>query len=185
MHAKRNLALAPGHERLDKISPLMGDGIHDADLMMWFLGAAPTRVYARNVRVDDFKHPDLGWAMLEFGDDAVGVVETVWRLPANSPTAIDARMEVIGTAGKLEIDCANAGLAILDADGLRLPDTAYWPIVHGRQAGVLADELNYFADCIRRGAAPEVAPPSEAARAVRVMEAAERSAALGQVVEIS
>jgi predicted dehydrogenase len=42
MHAKRNLPKAPGNIRLDKISPLMGDGIHDADMMMWFLAESPT-----------------------------------------------------------------------------------------------------------------------------------------------
>jgi UDP-N-acetylglucosamine 3-dehydrogenase len=38
LHARRNLRRAPGALRLDKISPLMGDGIHDADLMVWLVG---------------------------------------------------------------------------------------------------------------------------------------------------
>lgn len=176
MHAKRNLPVAPGHLRLDKISPLMGDGIHDADLMMWFLGRAPTRVYAHHIRVDQFRHPDIGWAMLHFESEAVGVVETVWRLPSNAPTVIDAQFEVIGTAGKLSVDCANTGLEILDPHGLKKPDTAYWPIQHGKPVGALAHEIAYFADCIRRRVPPTVITPSEAARAVAVMERADQSA---------
>jgi UDP-N-acetylglucosamine 3-dehydrogenase len=183
MHAKRNLPKAPGSLRLDKISPLMGDGVHDADLMMWFLGTAPLRVYGRHVRVDQFRHPDIGWAMLEFGDQAIGVIETVWRLPENTPTVIDAQMEVIGTEGALAIDCAHTGLTILDANGLKMPDTAYWPKQHGRLVGALAYELEYFANCIRTDRAPDVITAVEAARAVMVIEAAERSAALGQVLE--
>jgi UDP-N-acetylglucosamine 3-dehydrogenase len=182
MHAKRNLPVAPGPLRLDKISPLMGDGIHDADLMMWFLGRAPSRVYAHHVRVDQFQYPDIGWALLHFGTDAVGVVETVWRLPANVPTVIDAQMEVIGTEGKLLIDCANTGLEILDPRGLKRPDTAYWPVQHGKPVGALVHEMAYFADCVRRQVPPTVITCSEAARAVAIMELAERSAAAGQPV---
>jgi UDP-N-acetylglucosamine 3-dehydrogenase len=179
IHAKRNLPVAPGPLRLDKISPLMGDGIHDADLMMWFLGSAPNRIYAHYVRVDQFQYPDIGWAMLQFGTDAVGVIETNWRLPANVPTVIDAQMEVIGTEGKLIIDCANTGLEILDRNGSKKPDTAYWPVQHGKPVGALAQEMSYFADCIRTKSPPTVITVAEAARAVAVIEAAERSAATG------
>lgn len=185
MHARRNLPKAPGNIRLDKIPPLIGDGIHDADLMMWFLGRAPTEVYARNLRVSDFRHPDLGWAMLHFGDEAIGVVETVWCLPENVPTGIDAIMEVVGTEGKLTIDCAHTGLSITDAEGTHQPDTVYWPVQHGRQIGALAREIETFAEAIRSGEAPTVITPYEAARALAVMETAELSAATGQALPFS
>jgi UDP-N-acetylglucosamine 3-dehydrogenase len=185
MHAKRNLPIAPGNIRLDKISPLMGDGIHDADLMMWFLGQPPTRIYAHNLRVESFQHPDVGWAMLEFGDEAIGVIETNWRLPANTPTQIDAKIEVAGTTGQLTIDCANTGLSILDKQGLKMPDTVYWPTQHGSLVGALVLELNYFAECIRKNQRPTVITSEEAARAVRVMETAEKSASSGQPVEFA
>ncbi len=184
MHAKRNLPRAPGPLRLDKIGPLMGDGIHDADLMMWFVGRAPSRVFARQVRVHDFAYPDLGWALLEFGESAVGVIETVWCLPPNVPTAIDARLEVVGSEGMVTIDCSHPGLTVCDSRGLQFPDTVYWPRQHGRQVGALAWELEYFADCIRRGEAPRIMTPAEAARAVTVMQRAEQSAAEGRPVEV-
>ncbi len=182
MHARRNLPQAPGSLRLDKISPLMGDGVHDADLMMWFTGSQPTEIYGRQIRVHEYKYPDLGWAMLHFADDCIGVVETVWCLPENTATTIDATMEVIGSKGKLTIDCANTGLTILDEDGIKMPDTVYWPIQHGRQIGALALELDYFAHCIRRGQKPTVITPSEAAHAVAAMEAAEASSRLKKPV---
>jgi UDP-N-acetylglucosamine 3-dehydrogenase len=183
MHARRNLRRAAGSLRLDKISPLMGDGIHDADLMLWFTGLTPTRVHGRTLRVDNFRYPDIGWAMIEFGEQAIGVIETIWRLPENTPFQIDARMEVIGTEGALYIDCANAGLAIQDSAGLSLPDTAYWPTQYGNIVGALSHELAYFADCVRRGERPTVITPREAAQAVAVIETAERAAALGQILE--
>ncbi len=185
MHAKRNLPKAPGHIRLDKISPLMGDGIHDADLMMWFLDRAPSEIYARNVQYGGFRYPDLGWAMLHFGEDAVGVVETVWCLPESVPTVIDAKMEIIGTEGKIEIDCANTGVSIVEEGGESKPDTVYWPTLQGQMIGALQREISYFAECVRAGATPEVITPFEAARAVAVMEAAERSAAEKNAVSFS
>ena len=177
MHAKRNLPVAPGSIRLDKISPLMGDGIHDADLMMWLLGRPPSRIYALNLRVDEFQYPDVGWALLHFDRDAVGVIETVWRLPPNVATVIDAQMEVIGTEGMLRIDCANTGLEILEHRGWSKPDTMYWPQLHGSPVGALVNEFAYFVECIRGNSQPAVITLPEAARAVAVMELAEQSAA--------
>jgi UDP-N-acetylglucosamine 3-dehydrogenase len=184
MHAKRNLPKAPGNIRLDKISPLLGDGIHDADLMMWFMQKMPTRVYARNIRTGGFQYPDLGWAMLEFMDQAVGVIETVWCLPENVPTVIDARLEVIGTDGMLTIDCSQTGLQLVTTEGVRIKDTVYWPEQYGHRVGALPQQLAYFADCVRQQRPPDVITPREAAQAVIVMESAERSAVLGQPVEV-
>jgi UDP-N-acetylglucosamine 3-dehydrogenase len=189
MHARRNLPAAPGPLRLDRISPLMGDGVHDADLMMWLLGRAPARVYARHVRVDRFRFPDIGWAMLEFGEltgdhgepreGAIGVIETNWRLPAKAPTTIDAVLQIVGTEGQITLDCGHAGVAILDGAGLHYPDTAYWPDLHGRRVGALLYELEYFARCVREGRRPAIITPEESARAAAVMQTADRSAVEG------
>ena len=184
MHAKRNLPRAPGHIRLDKISPLMGDGVHDADLMMWFLGRPPSRVYGRQIHFGEMTYPEIGWGMLEFEDQAVGIVETNWGLPPNVPTVIDARMEVVGTEGMLTVDCANTGLQVLDPSGLKMIDTSYWPEQYGQPIGALREELAYFARCIHQQQPPTVVTPAEAAQAVIVMEAVERSASLGEPVEL-
>ncbi len=144
LHAARNLPANVSAGVLDKISPLMGDGIHDIDLMLWFISSPVQSVYAQNVRVRQFKNPDIGWAMCRFKNGAVGVIETVWYLPETTPFTIDARMEVIGTEGAIYIDCGNAGLTINDKDGLDKPDTVYWPSLFNRQVGALRDELNYL-----------------------------------------
>ncbi|MCB1229120.1 MAG: Gfo/Idh/MocA family oxidoreductase [Verrucomicrobiae bacterium] len=186
MHAKRNLPKAPGNIRLDKISPLVGDGIHDVDLMMWFLGGrAPDTIYARNVSHSGHRYPDLGWAMLNFGDDAVGVVETAWCLPESVPTVIDATFEIIGTEGKLTIDCGHTGLSITDGAGTKQPDTVYWPTQQGQVIGALQREIAYFADCVRHGKQPEVITPIEAAKALAVVEAAELSSEKREPVAFS
>ena len=182
LHATRNLPKNIGAEVLDKISPLMGDGIHDTDLMLWFTKSRVKTVYAQNVRIRKFKYPDLGWAMYRFESGAVGVIETIWFLPENTPFTIDARMEIIGTKGAIYIDCGNSGLTINDSTGLYKPDTAYWPKHLGRQVGILSSELSYFISCIRQGKEITIITPEESKTAVAVMEAVEKSAASGKIV---
>jgi UDP-N-acetylglucosamine 3-dehydrogenase len=176
MRSRRNLPVAPGSLRLDKVSPLIGDGVHDADLMMWFLGRAPSRVYGTTIKTHRFDHDDIGCAWLHFDSDAVGYVETVWCLPEKVPTVIDAHLEVIGTEGKLSIDCSVTGLEITNSLGTKRHDTDYWPFIDGYRQGALRDELLYFIDCIRRESTPNRVTLREAARAVAVMLRAEESA---------
>jgi len=182
MHARRNLSKTIGNMVLDKISALVGDGIHDADLMLWFSQAKPVSVFAQEVHPGTCKYPDAGWAMMRLDNDAVGVVESVWHLPENTPYQIDARMEVIGTEGALYINCGEAGLEIHGSDGLRLPDTMYWPEMFGGRFGILRQELRYFADCVAQGRRPDHITPEESRDVVQLMVAATQSSQTGEVV---
>lgn len=182
MHARRNLSKAVGEANLDKVSALMGDAIHDADLMLWFTGAAPVTVYAQEVHPGTRKHPDAAWAMVRFDNDAVGVVESIWHLPNSTPYAIDARMEIIGTEGALYVNCGQAGLEIHAADGLSMPDTMYWPSVFGERFGILRSELRYFHDCIVQDRSPDRITPDESKNVVALITAAEQSSRSGEVV---
>ncbi len=184
MHARRNLSRAVGCQHLNKISALVGDGIHDLDLMLWFSQAKPLSVYAQEVHPGECKYPDGGWAMIRLEGDMVGVIESVWHLPDTTPYTIDARMEVIGTEGALYINCGEAGLAIHDADGIRLPDTLYWPTVGGERFGILRAELRYFANCIREGRMPNRITPEESRAAVALICAATESSETGEVVRL-
>lgn len=182
MHARRNLSKAIGQTVLDDISALMGDGIHDADLMLWFSQANVLTVYAQEVHPGQNKYPDGGWSIARLDNGAVAVVESVWHLPESTPYAIDARLEVIGTEGALYINCGEAGLAIHDAQGVKMPDTMYWPRPFGNYFGVLQEELRYFANCIRKGKAPQRITPAESCAAVAWMAAATESAQTGSVI---
>ncbi len=110
------------------------------------------------------------------------MIESVWHLPETTPYAIDARMEVIGTEGALYINCAESGLEIHASDGVRLPDTMYWPQVSGERFGALRAELRYFTDCVIEGRRPDRITPEESREAVRLMVAATESSQSGKVV---
>ena len=183
MHARRNLSKEIGNLVLDSISALMGDGIHDADLMLWFSAAKPVSVYAQEVHPGRRKYPDGGWAMFRLDNGAIGVVESVWHLPESTPYAIDARMEVIGTEGALYINCGQAGLEIHDVGGNKLPDTLYWPRVFGEYFGILRSELRYFGNCVAQGRNPDRITPDESRAAVALIAAAGESSRTGKVIE--
>ena len=170
---------------LNKIGPIVGDAIHDTDLMLWFTEDRVVSAYAQTVDVRGLKHPDIGQTMYRFAGGATATLETVWCMPDKTPYDIDERMNIIGTEGFIQIQDTFPNLGIAGADTFHSPDTTYWPTLHGRRAGALVAELAYFARCVRAGERPTIITPRESLEAVRACLAAEESASTGQVVAIS
>ncbi|MDD5697169.1 MAG: Gfo/Idh/MocA family oxidoreductase [Victivallaceae bacterium] len=182
IHATRNLPVNIGAEVLDKISPIAGDGVHDTDLMLWLTRSRISSVFAVSRNIHRHKNPDLGWVMYEFESGAVGVLESIWMLPENTPFKIDARMEIIGTAGAVYVNAGNGGVQVNDRSGFSRPDTMYWPEVHGRRLGALYTELAYFVNCVRNDLPLAVITPDESLAAVAAVTAAEKSCATGNKI---
>jgi UDP-N-acetylglucosamine 3-dehydrogenase len=184
MYARRNIPGWVTSDILNKIGPIVGDGVHDTDLMLWYTGARVVSAYAQTVDIRGRKYPDLGWTMYRFDSGAIGVLENVWCLPDKTAFQIDERMEIIGTTGSLHIQETHANFSICDQDGWHSPDTTYWPLLHGARAGALRDELAYFVNCVRQGRRPEGIRPEESRAAVAACLAAEESARTGKVVSL-
>ena len=184
MYARRNIPATIGAQVLAKIGPIIGDGVHDTDLMLWYSGAKIVSAYAQTVDVRGLKNPDLGWTMYRFDSDAVGVLEDVWFLPENTPFQIDERMEIIGTEGSIHIHETHPNFSILDADSWHCPDTTYWPTIRGQLQGALCDEIAYFVNCVATGQPPTIITPQESMAAVEACLAAEESAATGEVIQL-
>jgi UDP-N-acetylglucosamine 3-dehydrogenase len=184
MYARRNLPAWVGASVLDKIGPIIGDCVHDTDLMFWFSESRAVSAYAQTVKVRNHANPDLGQVMYRLENGASCILESVWCLPNTTPFQIDERLEVIGTEGSISIHDTHPNLMVVDKDGSRCPDTTYWPVIHGQLGGALRDELAYFSNCVATGAKPAVITAEESREAVRACLAAEQSAATGQVVKI-
>jgi predicted dehydrogenase len=182
MYARRNIPAWVTSDLLDKIGPIIGDGVHDTDLMLWYSQAKVVSGYAQTVSMRGMKYPDLGWTMYRFDSGAVGVLENVWCLPDRTAFQIDERMEVIGTEGSIHVHETHPNFSICDKHGWHSPDTTYWPSLHGLRAGALREELAYFVGCVQEGRRPSVITPEESRAAVAACLAAERSAATGSVV---
>ncbi|MDP6353860.1 MAG: Gfo/Idh/MocA family oxidoreductase [Planctomycetota bacterium] len=184
-YARRNIPGFVTTEILNKIGPIIGDGVHDTDLMLWYTGAKVTSAYAQTVDIRGKKYPDIGWTMYRLDSGATGVLENVWALPDGTPMQIDERMEIIGTKGSIHIQETHPNFSVSDKDGWRNPDTTYWPDLHGVCAGALRDELSYFTYCILEGKKPAIITPEESMAAVEACLAAEKSAATGRVVTLN
>jgi UDP-N-acetylglucosamine 3-dehydrogenase len=184
IYARRNIPAAVGAQVLPKIGPIMGDGVHDTDLMLWYTGASIESAYAQSLNVRGLRYPDLGWTMYRFDSGAIGVCENIWFLPDKTAFQIDERMEIIGTEGSIHIQETHPNFSVVSKDGWRSPDTTYWPELHGMRAGALRAELDYFLTCIIENKRPTVISPEESLRAVEACLAAEESAATGRVVRL-
>ena len=185
LSSRRDIPAAWTPEILNKIGPIIGDIIHDTDLMLWFTGAKVVSAYAQTVDVRGLKYPDIGQAMYRFDSGASAILESVWYMPEKTPFDVDERMSVIGTEGFIHIQDTFPNLGIVTKEGFHSPDTTYWPLVHGRMTGALRDEFSYFARCILEGRKPSIVTPEESMAAVEAALAAERSAETGEVVRLN
>lgn len=183
MYARRNVPVSVGTAVLPKIGPIIGDGVHDTDIMLWYTGARIVSAYAQSLNVHGHKYPDLGWTMYRFDNGAIGVLENVWCMPDHKGYFPDERMEIIGTDGGAYVQETYPALSVVTTEGAYTPDPTYWPEIRpGVRGGALAEELNYFLTCILSNTPPTVITPEESMAAVEACLAAEESAATNQVV---
>jgi predicted dehydrogenase len=185
MSSRRNIPAAWTPEILNKIGPIVGDAIHDTDLMLWFTGDRIISAYAQTVDVRGLRYPDIGQTMFRFAGGATATLETVWCMPEKTPFDIDERMSIIGTEGLIHIQDTFPNLGIVGKDKLHSPDTTYWPQFDGMRAGALREEFAYFADCAVNSKTPAIGRPKDAAAALAATLAAEESARTGDVVRLA
>lgn len=184
MSSRRNIPAAWTPEILNKIGPIVGDAIHDTDVMLWFTGDRVKTAYAQTVSVRNLKFPDIGQTMYRFKGGATATLETVWCMPDKTPFDIDERMSIIGTEGVIHIQDTFPNLGIVDKGKLHSPDTTYWPMFEGVRGGALRAEFDYFANCALKGKKPEIGRPEDAAAALEATLAAEESARTGNIIHI-
>ena len=184
MSSRRNIPAAWTPEILNKIGPIVGDAIHDTDLMLWFTNDRVVSAYAQTVDVRGLKFPDIGQTMYRFARGATATLETVWCMPEKTPFDIDERMSIIGTEGIIHVQDTFPNLGIVGRDKLHSPDTTYWPMFDGLRGGALREEFSYFARCASAGTTPAIGRPEDAAAALEATLAAEESARTGQVVRL-
>jgi predicted dehydrogenase len=184
LQSRRNIPAAWTPTILEKIGPIVGDAIHDTDLMLWFTGDRVASAYAQTVSVRGLKYPDIGQTMFRFKGGATATLETVWCMPGKAPFGIDERMSIIGTEDIIHVPDTFPNLGIVDGTRLRSPDTTYWPMFEGVRGGALRAEFDYFANCALKGRTPEIGRPEDAAAALEATIAAEESARTGKVITL-
>lgn len=183
MHARRNRP-KEALPLYGRIHPMLESGIHDVDMMLWYVGRPVRRVRGFARSVTGGPNPDTFWGVIEFEGGAIGIVETIWLLPTAPGIALDDAFRVVGDRGIGDLRLTPGALSFWREDGHEIPDVSYEPRVMGATRGALRDELSHLCDCVAEGRVPTVNTGIEGMRNVRVARALIESAATGADVVI-
>lgn len=183
IYARRNNWLSSGERIGPRTSVAFFLGCHDLDLMRWFCGSDVRRVYAEGASkaLAYLGVEDSIFTVMKFDNGAAGCLETCWAVPNSQPNSLDARLEVVGTLGRVAVRVGSEEVEITCADGARRPDFTYGPIIHDRQYGALRVELEHFVRCIVTDEEPLITP-ADARAAVEICVAIHRSLETAQPV---
>ena len=179
MHARRNRPKAL-LDRYQRTHPALENCIHDIDLMLWYTGQRVRRVRGYQRNATGVRHADTFWGILEFENDAIGVVETIWLLPKEAGVGLDDAFHLVGTRGVANVRLEPGPLTFWTESGFETPDISYGPIVNGVAGGALREELAYFCDCVRHNREPRTITAADGSYAVEVTAALVESAASGK-----
>jgi UDP-N-acetylglucosamine 3-dehydrogenase len=162
-------------------------GIHDYDIVRWVAESNVTEVVARarqgflaglGANVED-----ASVALLTLANGVLATVEEGWILPATHPTGFDQRLDVNGSAGRVELVGHEGGLSVMSADRYSWPDTQLWPTVHGETVGALRRQTWHFIDVLCGTDEPLVSG-ADGLAALRIALAVEESARSAAAVRL-
>lgn len=178
MYLKRNITRRNYYSGR-AVSPILGSHIHDIDLALWLSGEQVVEVYTAKNHALGGPMLDVAWTVLRFESGLLATCHTAWLVPHAASRLYDSYLEVVGTAGTVQIDSTNQGVTLWKDDLNIHPDTN---VVDGVPSGALRAELEYFVSCVQSGKAPTRITTQEAWEAFRIactaMEAAERGVPL-------
>jgi len=181
-----------GTKKIDGGGALMNQGIHQIDLLLWFMGPAKqVQAQAATVAHEGLEVEDLATAMIQFESGAYGVIEgstAVW--PGHS-----ARVEVHGTNGSAVME--DGALKFWRFDKRKPVDKKIEARLNAESvlgsgaadplAGLKIEghrrQIQDFAEAIQKGRLPMV-EGREGRRAVALIEAIYKSAATGRTVKL-
>ncbi len=174
--ARRNNIAPTGKRVGPRTSVAFFLGVHDIDLVQWITGQRITRVSAESTSKVLSAIPADDSIMTVFRLDAggVGALETCWVIPEGSPNSLDARLEVVGTEGRVAARVGGEGFEQASSDRARRPDIAYWTEMHRTAQGALRRQLEHFAECVIEDREPAVSE-EDARSAVEVAVAIHQS----------
>jgi len=129
-------------------------------------------------------NPRYAAAKKEISEGAIGRIVSIYAR-RNIPATVSE--EVLGKIGPITGDGVHdtsPNFSVCDKNGLRFPDTTYWPMLHNIRSGALREELSYFVHCILEGKKPTIIAPEESLSAVEGCLAAEESAKTGRIITL-
>ena len=185
-YARRNATLQEARRLKGRVEVEEYISVHDIDQIFWYFEDKAVKVSAEIAKGEVMRElgvHDFIWITIRFAGGGLGVVETgwglseaigAWKRPSTWGGFGDVCLELIGEKGSLYLDYRPMGLAAVDAEGWKFPDTLHWPLLHGEVVGDVLEEDRYFLRVLR-GEAPIISTAQDGRNALQVVLAAMRS----------
>ena len=168
IYARRNIPASVSETVLAKIGPIIGDGVHDTDLMLWFTGAnIPSQSIRKLTLCAVFAIQISAGPCTDSIPEQSVSAKTLGSYPRRRRIRSMSAWRSSGPKGSLHIQETGPNFSVRDRNGWRLPDTTYWPTLPGQRSGAIREELAYFANCVLKGEKPDIITPEESLEAVR------------------
>ncbi len=99
---------------LERLPPIVSDGVHACDRLNYLLGEAPVEVSGWSLRTDpEFATANVNGGVLTYADGTVARLEVVWMTPVLPPS----QFLVTGPLGRATLDPPTFRLTVELADG--------------------------------------------------------------------
>ena len=189
IYIRRNTHVGMRKHYQERTSIVMFLGIHDIDILNWYIGKKAKRVFAESNHGlgKSFENNDSVFSTIKFNNGTVALAENSWAISDKSnKIAANSRMqaEIVGTKGTIYIDGSmNSGLKIQGINGEIYPDTQYMPYVQNMYSGVFFREITHFANCLKNDIYPCISG-AEAKDALVIVDAIERSLESRSVIDL-
>lgn len=161
---------------LGRVSSQLFLGVHDYDVINWYLRSSPLSVYCEStshvMRQRGFEIDDISFTSIRYANGSIAMAETGWLLPESYPSYFRFELTAMGSAGTAHLEYFDEGVQVAT-------NRWYQPSLGDR----LTPQLHHFLDCIETGEQPKVTG-KDARLAIAIALAAEESAKVHQPVRI-
>ena len=165
-----------------RVHPVWALLCHEIELSNALAQSPFRRVCAMETR---FSHGqvDLMNILIEYESGATSSVEGGWALPSQEGLAENDRCSLDFEHGTFELALPHLGFTLLDPSGFKFMNQYYEFSVYGAEFGALRSAFEYMSRCVRDQVQPEISTIQDGYEAVRLIDAALRSAETGQWVQ--
>lgn len=186
--AVRSIGRDAGRTSLEFANPkvsgglVLDMGIHDFDLVRWYIGAEVERVYteASALVFPELKTVgDVDYAMisLRFDNGALGNVE----VSRDAVYGYDIQTEIVGSKGTLKVGyLQHTPVVVVTKSGVSHDIVPHFP---QRFGAAYTKQIEHFAECLRSGKEPSVSA-ADARAALQIGVAATRSHLENRVIHV-
>src|SRR3546814_586872 len=122
LRAKRNGIRSTARRLGGASSILFYMGVHDVDVMQWVARSPITRVYARTVEMLGTGNEDALYAVVDFENGAIGLLDYSWAWPDGLPNGYRASFVIVGTRSAACMDVTDQGFHTVTDEGDRTRD---------------------------------------------------------------